>query len=176
VKIRVDDIRESEKRVQFAEDPAEVNEALRMTDAVDYQLAEAPKIDVSYYRGGSDLFFRGHFDAKVAGTCARCLERYPFSVGGDFSFVLKPASTVAREPKGAEEDVSLSFYQGDEVDLSPLLREAMLLSLPTRPLCRDDCPGLCAHCGANLKNGACGCEEAPIGHSRFEVLRSLRRS
>jgi DUF177 domain-containing protein len=75
------------------------------------------------------------------------------------------------------EDLEFSYYDGEEVDLTPLIREQTLLALPTRPLCREDCRGLCPRCGANLNQGDCGCP-TEAGDPRLSVLRSLtvRRS
>ena len=70
---------------------------------------------------------------------------------------------VPQQGRWAEEalddggDDHLIWYEGEEIDLSPLLRERLLLALPTLPLCRDDCRGLCARCGADLNAGPCGC-------------------
>ncbi len=45
----------------------------------------------------------------------------------------------------------------DAIDLAPLVRDAVVLELPMAPLCKDDCAGLCIHCGANRNEGDCGC-------------------
>jgi uncharacterized protein len=174
VKIRVDDIKETEKSAAFVEDVREINEALTGAGPVDYQFRRGVPVDVSFYRLGSDLFFRGRFRGDVSGTCARCLESYPFSLGKEFTFVLKPQRAAASEGELAEEDLSFSFYEGDEVDLTPLVREAMLLALPTKPLCREDCRGLCPRCGANRNGAECGCREE-WSDPRLEVLRALKR-
>jgi uncharacterized protein len=92
----------------------------------------------------------------------------------DFTFVLKPATDPARDEAAAEEDVSLSFYDDDEIDLSPLVRESMILSLPTRPLCGEECRGLCAHCGANRNTTECACRD-DWSDPRLDVLRTLKR-
>ena len=174
MKIRVEEIKDTEKDAAFVEEVSEINEALARTGAVDYQLQGAVPVNVRYYRSGADLFFRGEFTGRVAGTCARCLDDYPFSLHREFTFVLKPQAEQAADEELREEDVSLSFYQGDEVDLSPLVREAMILSLPTVPLCSDECRGLCSHCGANRNVGPCGCHEDWVD-PRLAVLRSLKR-
>jgi len=174
VKIRVEEIKDTEKRATFVEDVTEINEALARTGAVDYQFRKAAPVELVFYRLGADLFFRGRFTGTLTGTCARCLEEYPFPIERDFTFVLKPQAGAEPERELSEEDLSLSFYHGDEVDLAPLVREAMILALPTRPLCRDDCRGLCPHCGANLNTGACGCREEWID-PRLEALRTLKR-
>ena len=175
MKIRVEDIQDTEKRATFVEDVAEINEALARTGAVDYQFQKAAPVEVAFYRLGADLLFRGRFTGALTGTCARCLENYPFPLERDFTFVLKPHGEQATEPQElSEEDLALSFYRGDEVDLGPLVREAMILALPTRPLCREDCRGLCPRCGANLNGGACGCRDEWTD-PRLEALRTLKR-
>jgi len=64
-------------------------------------------------------------------------------------------------------------YEGDEIDLTPLVHEQIILALPTRPLCGESCRGLCPRCGANLNAGACGCPAAPPD-PRLAVLLTMR--
>lgn len=172
VKIRIDEIEETEKETGFVEEVTQLNEALSATDVVDFQFPQGVPVTVAYYRLGPDLLFRGHFDGRASGTCARCLESYPLAVERDFTFVIKPVGQGAA-PR-VDEDLNLSFYAGDAVDLSPLVREAIMLALPTRPLCKEDCPGLCPRCGANLSAGPCGCRE-DWTDPRLEALRSFKR-
>ncbi|MGH7829255.1 MAG: YceD family protein, partial [Candidatus Binatia bacterium] len=70
-------------------------------------------------------------------------------------------------------EMGLSFYSSNEIDLSPLMREQVLLALPTRPLCDDLCRGLCAGCGVNLNHESCLCPPAP-GDPRMAVFRTLK--
>ncbi len=174
MKINVEEIKDTEKEAAFVEEVSEINEALAITGVVDYQFQAPVPVELRYYRLGEDLLFHGRFDGAVRGTCARCLAEYPFPVKDDFTFVMKPAAGPEAEGELGDEDLSLSFYEGDEVDLSPLLREAMMLSLPTRPLCKDDCRGLCPRCGANRNNTDCGCRD-DWADPRLEVLRTLKR-
>lgn len=173
VKIRVEEIKETEKEAAFVEEVSEINDELSRTGVVDYQFTGRMPVDVRYYRLGSDLLFHGHFDGHVRGTCARCLEGYPFGVGEDFTFVLQPSENRERDQL-TRDDLALSFYEGAEVDLSPLVREAAILSLPTRPLCREDCRGLCPQCGINWNADACGCRDRWTD-PRLDVLRNLKR-
>ena len=174
MKINVEEIKDTEKETAFVEGVSEINEALATTGVVDYQFQAPVPVELRDYRLGDDLFFHGRFDGTVTGTCARCLADYPFPLKDDFTFVLKPAQGAEAEEESAEEDLSLSFYEGDEVDLSPLLRESMMLSLPTRPLCADDCRGLCPRCGANKNTTDCGCRD-DWADPRLEVLRTIKR-
>ena len=173
MKIPVDDIEESEKETAFDEEVADVNEALALSPAVDYQFRRPVHVRVGYYRAGPDLFFQGHLDGHAAATCARCLETFPFSLEKDFRFVLKPPPADGPPEEEPEPDATFSFYEGDEVDLSPLLREELIVSLPTRALCKEDCAGLCPRCGANRNVNACGCRDEWVD-PRLEALRKLK--
>ena len=174
MKIRVEEIKETEKEAAFVEEVSEINDALGVTGVVDYQFQAPVPVELRYYRLGSDLLFHGHFEGSVNGSCARCLGSYPFQLKNEFTFVLKPAAELGDDQELSADDLSLSSYSGDEVDLSPLLRESMILSLPTRPLCGDDCRGLCPRCGANRNTTECGCKD-DWADPRLEVLRTLKR-
>ena len=114
----------------------------------------------------------------LVGQCARCLEEFPLSLDRPFSCVLMPLaslSSVSRLPSrslGRElelnhEDLATSFYSGDSVDVSALVQEQFFLALPSRPLCQDECKGLCEQCGVNLNVETCTCR--PVW--RIRVLR-----
>ncbi|MGH3329905.1 MAG: YceD family protein [Nocardioidaceae bacterium] len=83
----------------------------------------------------------------LEGECARCLEDVSDELVTDLQelFAYEESDTAADEG-----DDEASRLEGDLLDLEPLLRDAVVLSLPFQPLCRDDCPGLCVECGARL--------------------------
>ena len=88
----------------------------------------------------------GEAQADLVGECARCLEEIRDEIVADFQelFVYEESDTAHAE----DEDVSR--LEGDLLDLEPLLRDSVVLTLPFQPLCQDDCPGLCTECGARL--------------------------
>ena len=75
-------------------------------------------------------------------------------------------------PGGRNEDEDAYPLAGDEIDLEPLARDAVLLELPLAPLCRPDCQGLCPECGTNLNEDSCQCQ--PAGDPRWSALDALR--
>jgi uncharacterized protein len=174
MKIAIDDIKATPRELSYTEDVDELN--LRLARGTrDYRLPAGLGVDVEYYRAGLDLFFRGSLRGEVLGSCARCLEEYRFGLDQPFSFVLTPRAAAGSGSAAlSADDLVLSSYEGDEVDLTPLVYEQAILALPTRPLCRDTCRGLCPRCGANLNQGACGCAAAP-GDPRLAVLHTLVR-
>ena len=90
----------------------------------------------------------GSAHAELAGECVRCLTEISDEIDADLTelFVYDDGEGRAEDT----EDGETSRLQGDLVDLEPLLRDAVVLNLPFQPLCSDDCPGLCAECGARL--------------------------
>jgi len=91
--------------------------------------------------------------------CGRCLEPFRLPLDGAFDLRYLPASELSNEDERevTEEDLDTSFYREDQIDLNELLREQFYLALPMKPLCRDECRGLCPQCGTNLNTGACHC-------------------
>jgi len=65
---------------------------------------------------------------------------------------------VQGETELAEEDINTAFYRDGVIDLGELLHEQFYLTLPMKPLCREDCKGLCPVCGANWNQTTCACE------------------
>jgi uncharacterized protein len=173
MKLNVHEIEEAAKELVYEESTASLNTLLLHGQVCDFEFPAAAEVRVDYYRAGQELFFQGHIEGSVVGHCARCLEEYTFDIGKDFFVVLVPKAELPGEVALTDDDLDLSFYEGDHVDLSPLVREQIILALPTRPLCRDDCKGLCATCGENLNTQACACT-ARRGDPRLAVLSTLK--
>ena len=95
----------------------------------------------------------GTVRAPWVGTCRRCAA----PVTGELAVEVRERFVDQRPGAGPEVDDELYPIADDFVDLGPLVRDAIVLELPMAPLCRDDCAGLCAVCGADRNEGECGC-------------------
>src|SRR5207302_11514852 len=109
------------------------------------------------------IVVRATVDAPWQGECRRCLLPASGTVHADVRELYERASD-------GEETYPLS---GDQLDLAPLARDAVLLDLPLAPVCTDDCQGLCPECGANRNDGDCGHSEVPTD-PRWAALDALR--
>ncbi|HEU4568839.1 MAG TPA: DUF177 domain-containing protein [Marmoricola sp.] len=89
----------------------------------------------------------GSAEAALEGECVRCLEPIDDTVTVDFQELF--LYDDGEDPADDQED-DVNRLEGDLLDLEPVVRDAVVLALPFQPLCRDDCPGLCAECGARL--------------------------
>jgi len=105
--------------------------------------------------------------AGLEGECARCLEPISDEIEVRFQELF-----VYDQDVDPDEELEVSKLQDDLVDLEPLLRDAVVLALPFQPLCEDDCPGLCAECGARLADDPDHGHDAPVD-PRWTALSAL---
>lgn len=127
---------------------------------------------------GQVLLLEGTLDTEIEMVCYRCGCTYRQPIHGDFQeeFVVRPAQAPGKGPRVEEgeemPDVRLFFEGTLDLNLDELLRQSILLALPLKPLCADDCQGLCPKCGHRLSEGPCGC--APETASpQLAVLREV---
>lgn len=99
--------------------------------------------------------------------CARCLDRFRSAVSLD---VCELFVAPGHDQATAEDAYRV---QGSEIDLEPMLRDAVALALPLKPVCSDECQGLCPQCGTNLNQGACECRDDDVD-PRWAALTALR--
>ncbi len=124
---------------------------------------------------GRDILLRGHLKGELRLTCSRCLTPYAAPVTADFDLLLVPGPelTAAAEEELTPADLDLDFYSGEVVDLESLLREQIILLIPLKPICAEDCKGLCPRCGADLNRESCNCQEVKA-ESPLAVLAKLK--
>ena len=116
---------------------------------------------------------RGGFQTVVRLACSRCLEEYEQPVDEEVVVVFSPAADEESLEEVEIQDLNEEYYHGDEIDLWPMLEEQLMLSLPIKSLCREDCLGLCPGCGENRNTGSCRCR-SESGDSKWEALRAIR--
>jgi len=109
--------------------------------------------------------------------CSRCLEAFALPVDASFDLRYQPHTDNKGEGEKEveEDDLTTAFYENDEIDLGQLMREQFYLALPMKPLCREDCKGLCPVCGTNLNAGGCSCDRA-WEDPRLAALLELRKN
>jgi len=121
---------------------------------------------------------KGKITGSVSMQCTRCLEEYrqDLDIGVDEFYRRPGLGAVTGDGKrlayaDVQEEDEYIIEEG-VIDLSLLVNDAVMLSLPIKHLCSEECRGLCQSCGTNLNEGECGCEVGSID-PRLEVLRSL---
>ena len=108
-------------------------------------------------RTGDLVSVRGRVRSSARLECVRCLSTFELPLTVDVAVVADRAGGRVRLEEELEADDYMLFHDGRELDLREQARESLLLELPITPHCREDCRGLCPHCGADLNLGACDC-------------------
>ena len=122
-----------------------------------------------------DIRVQGDLSTTLELTCARCLDPVEQNVARSFDLLYRPQGTDA----GSEElsvtavEAEIGYYQGDGLLLEDALREQVLLAVPFKVVCREDCKGLCPTCGKNRNLEACSCTP-PLGDPRWSALKDIR--
>ena len=105
----------------------------------------------------------GTVTTRLELVCSRCLEPFELPVDRQFDLRFLPAGATEPEPDEDEEteveddDVAVTFYRDEQIDLNELLQEQFYLALPMKPLCSEGCKGICPQCGANRNVSPCDC-------------------
>jgi uncharacterized protein len=122
-----------------------------------------------------DIRLNGDFATTVELACARCLEPVVHDVARKFDLLYRPQGADAgrEEISVTAADAEVGYYQGEGLLLEDTLREQVLLALPLKAICREDCKGLCPHCGQNLNVEQCSCAE-PLEDPRWAALKDIR--
>ena len=104
-------------------------------------------------KGIAQTDVEGRINGEVEAECTRCLKAvtHKIDIPLKAAFVTEENYTSEKEAVLRNEDLDVSIYEGEKIDLTDLVREQILLNLPTQIFCREDCKGLCQKCGANLK-------------------------
>ena len=123
----------------------------------------------------NDIRVTGDLHTRLEMACARCLDPISHDVTRKFDLLYRPQGSDAgrEEMSVTTAEAEVGYYQGEGVLLEDVLREQVLLAAPLKAVCREDCRGLCSHCGRNLNLEQCTCAE-PIEDPRWEALKELR--
>jgi uncharacterized protein len=117
----------------------------------------------------------GRMRGSIEASCSRCLEPFAVAVDAPLDLMFLPIGENAGvgEHEVGEDDLGVSFYREETIDLGDMMREQIYLAVPMKPLCREDCKGLCPVCGINRNREVCTCQSEWVD-PRLDVLRSLR--
>jgi uncharacterized protein len=122
-----------------------------------------------------DIRLRGRLSAGLELQCARCLEPLRQDVKRDFELLYRPLGADAGrdELSVTDAEAEIGYYQGEGLLLEDVLREQVLLALPLKVTCREDCKGLCPQCGKNLNQEQCSCS-TEVEDPRWAALKDVR--
>ncbi|MEO8348513.1 MAG: DUF177 domain-containing protein [Acidobacteriota bacterium] len=128
--------------------------------------------EVSRAEGGYSLSARAAWAGEF--ECSRCLALYPFAEDDEFLLLLRRrAPTPAEEVSLDREDLDTYFYDDPVVPVAPIIEERIQMAIPMKPLCNEDCLGLCPQCGTDRNLSACTCV-TEFADPRWNALKLLK--
>lgn len=168
--------------------------------AGDVQVEQPFRFTVSAQRLGEGVLIEGTLEGGISVECSRCTRRYAHALRDSFRLVLEPLkedawggarAQEAIDPEGARalaengiclgDDLEAGWFRGPVIFLDDLFAEIVATTMPIQPLCEEDCPGLCPHCGMERRRGdgsaeaagTCGCADERV-ESPFAVLANWK--
>ena len=138
-------------------------------------LAEAPRVSGRVHRSGNRVVVEGEFAATAKLECDRCLRPVELPVRSEFRVEYVTAETylTLETAELGEEDMALSIFDGEFIDIDGIVREELLLAVPTHSICQESCKGFCSVCGADRNVTDCNCDAQEID-PRWSGLKDLR--
>jgi uncharacterized protein len=187
--VNIDEIKEGGLRRAW-DLPREAVDAMVSGDPVGYRARGPLHLEGDFKKIERRVLFGASGQVQLTAPCGRCLTPVGVDVPLDFQLTFVPRESVAQgEDTDREgdaerstrkagsftaEDVNEETYAGKVIDVDPVVREQVVLSLPMCPVCQESCKGLCSVCGANLNERDCGCDRH-VPDPRWAGLEKLRR-
>lgn len=176
ISLQVLEQREISFREEFAPETLDLDPDMRQSGPLRAQ-GRATLIEEHHGQKGviQDIRVVGDLATSVETACARCLEPVTRDVERNYELLYRPQGIDAgrEEISVTQAEAEIGYYRGEGLDLKDVLREQILLSVPMKVVCREDCKGLCPRCGQNLNQGDCSCPAA-VGDVRWEALKGLK--
>lgn len=170
MRIELERLQETGERFAHRYEPEEL-----LLDEEHARLTEPPEVSGRVQTSGREVRLRGRITARAEVDCDRCLKSVALPVETEFDVTYVPEEEY-RESEAAElqaEDMGMSVFDGETIDVDELVREQLLLALPTRALCTEECKGLCPVCGADRNADPCDCETKEVD-PRWAGLKAMR--
>ena len=141
------------------------------------KLLEAPAVSGGFCQKGGRVHVGGRVTARAEVECGRCLKAVELPIDSQFKleYVTAEAYRAQQAVELTEEDLDLSVFDGEAIDIDELVTEELLLAIPDHVLCSESCKGICAVCGANRNSTECGCETREVD-PRWTGLEKLVNS
>jgi uncharacterized protein len=138
------------------------------------QIIEPATVSGKVRLAGHELFVNGHIETRAQVECDRCLKPVELPVSADFAleYITGAEYESSAVAELTEDELSVAVFDGEAIDVDEVVKEQVLLAVPTRMLCREDCKGICPECGTDLNTGECACKKDDID-PRWAALKNL---
>ena len=170
VRIELENLEGSKGDFAHVYQPEELNpvdERIRLTAPVN--------VSGQVRRSGNQVFVEGHVETRAWVECDRCLQPVDVPVSAEFELEYITGSDYESSQAAAltEDQMSVAVFDGAALDVDEIVKEQVVLAVPTRMLCRDECKGICPECGIDKNTGECKCVTDDLD-PRWAALKNLK--
>jgi uncharacterized protein len=175
LKIRVDQITEKQVRLTAEELPEEYPTLRELTEAGEVAFLRPISIEITARREYDHIRVEGRVGTAARLDCSRCLAPFETEIDAPFTtfYNRKTGAPLDSEKELTEEDLITTDFDGEYIDFSSEIAEQVMMAMPFKPLCKEDCRGLCSNCGADLNVVDCGCDRV-TKESKFNALKDFK--
>lgn len=171
MKIDIEDISEAGLSVDVSASSAELS---AIAGKLDFTLSAPVQAHLEMSRTGAEVLVSGEIQAALGFVCSRCLKEFEYQVDSAFSLSYTRARQTEKEKELTKADFDVNVLSSNEINTTEMLLGQLTLEAPMKPLCREECKGLCPKCGADLNVGACGCAAGHKTDLRFAGLKDFK--
>ena len=177
--IRIEEIKDEGLDLESEEAPEDFPSLAEVVEAGECVFVAPLQTRLRVVRVGEMVEVEGTVESRIRHSCSRCLMEFEEPLASRFALTYaREMPEVMEDASGEEvelsaEEMGLILFHGEEVDLGEAIAEQVVMALPMRPLCREECRGLCPQCGANLNEVDCGCER-PVFNAKFAALKDIK--
>lgn len=173
MKINVSNIPAEGLKLQFSKDAKWLADLWPKNETMDFTLHEST-VSCSLKKVSETVFIQGKVQTTINLECCRCLEITEQVLETDFKYSFAPSENLVNEEiELSVEDLEISYYDNDIIDLNQIAFEQIVLQIPMKALCAESCKGLCPTCGINLNLTSCDCHSDFV-NERLAVLKKLK--
>jgi len=175
LKFHIEDLPREGREEESEQDPSWLDDRFSGEEGKPFRFLSPVRVHLKLSRSGRVVLVKSQVRAEVEFSCDRCLEPFSLVLTSEYKASLKPkpALPLDEELEIDKGNLETEFYEGEEIDLTPLIQDQILLALPPKAVCREDCRSLCQRCGQNLNRGTCLCANQNID-PRLEPLKKFR--
>jgi uncharacterized protein len=176
VKIRVDEIKDKVLDLSAVEEAVVYPSLAALQTAGECTFLEPLRVQLTVAREYDHIRAQGRVTTRVRLGCSRCLAEYVADIDAPFTVFYLPVAAGMSQDEEVEltaEDLVSVTYEGDEIDFAGEISEQVLAEIPYKPLCREECRGLCPVCGVDLNVSDCGCKDESF-NIKFGALKKLK--
>ncbi len=175
MKIRIDELKDKSVELSDEEAVAAFPSLQALQEAGECLFLAPVRTHLTVAREFDHIRVSGRTETSLRLNCSRCLAEYKVAINSPFTIFYMKARELDQDEdvELSEEDMISATYEGDEIDFSYEIAEQILLAIPFKPLCREECRGLCPSCGTDLNSSDCTCSRQEMNF-KLSALKDFK--